>query len=341
TTIWSDTGQSWAVVGGAPDGDNPDLSLQAMAVLDGVAIGVGAYDGATARLYRSEDLGASWEIRRLPADEGTVQISGYFVSNDDSGFIVSGFGTKSSFDNNVTLYLWESPDGLEWTVDRVADMGGEFTFTETIATVDGVTVLLAQTFDDRLLAFEQTRGEEEWDQFDLTPVLADQAGITADLVNATFVASHVVGGQLNVWWRFNNGNRGDVLEVAAAVVRRTGPGEWEAIPISGVAPVTVTATTSDGFVGTAHLATLGVPPELGVPLETTSIVVSADGIEWWEIARFEGVALQVLHETGPSQFIVSGAETAINNQGYVYTTGGGIWNITLTDPLDQILRPDG
>ena len=322
------------------DGDNPDLSLQAMTVLDGAAIGVGAYDGATARLYRSEDLGASWGIRQLPADEGTVQISGYFVSNDDSGFIVSGVGTKSSFDNNVTLYLWESPDGLEWAVDHVADMGGEFTFTETITTFDGVTVLLAQTFDDRLLAFEQTSGEEGWDQFDLTPILADQAGITADLVNATFVASHIVDGRLNVWWRFDNGNRGDVLEVAAAVVRRIGPGEWEAIPIIGVAPVTVTATTS-GFVGTAHLATLGVPPELGVPLETTSIVVSADGIEWWEIARFEGVALQALHETGPGQFIASGAETAINNQGYVYTTGEGIWNITLTDPLDQILRPDG
>jgi len=130
------------------------------------------------------------------------------------------------------------------------------------------------------------------------------------------------------------------VEMAAAVVRRTGPGEWEAIPIVGVAPVTVTAT-SDGFVGTAHLVTLGVPPELGVPLETTSIVASADGVEWREIARFDGVALEALHETAPGQFIASGAETATNNQGYVYTTGGGIWNITLADPLDQIIRPDG
>ena len=88
-------------------------------------------------------------------------------------------------------------------------------------------------------------------------------------------------------------------------------------------------------------ATLGVPPELGILLETTSIVASADGVEWREIARFDGVALEVLHETAPGQFIASGAETATNNQGYVYTTGGGIWNITLTDPFDQIIRPDG
>ncbi|MCH7845994.1 MAG: hypothetical protein IH850_09215 [Acidobacteria bacterium] len=332
TTIWSNDGESWAIVGGAPDGDD---SLQALAVLDGVAIGVGAYDGATARLYRSEDLGATWEIRQLPSDEGTVRTSGYFVSTDDSGFIISGVGTKSSFDSDVTLYLWKSPDGLDWTVDRVADMGGEFLFAESVTAVDGATVLLAQTFDDRLLAFEQATGEERWEQFDLTPVLADQAGITAELQNATLVGVHIVDGQLNAWWRFNNGNRGDVLEEAAAVVKRTGPGEWEAIPIIGLAPATVTST-SDGFVGTAHLDT-----ELGTYPEGTSIVASADGVEWREIARFTGVALEALHETGPGEFIASGAETAINDEGHVYVTAGGVWKITLTDNLERIIQPDG
>jgi hypothetical protein len=268
----------------------------------------------------------------LPADAGTVQIVPQVLSTDDSGFIVSGVGTTSTFDEDVTIYLWTSLDGIQWTVDRVADMGSEFTYTEIVASVDGATVLLAQVSDGPLLAFEQRSDKDGWDQVDLTPVLADQAGIDADMRNVSFVGANVADGQLSVWWSFNNGNLGDVFEQTTAVVRRTGPNTWEATAISGIAPVTMTVTTG-GFIGTAHRDN-----SFFTTPAATSIVASADGIEWQEISRFDGVALGTLVETGPGEFIASGVETAIHDDGYVNATGSGIWRITLTDSLDAIIR---
>ena len=37
----------------------------------------------------------------------------------------------------------------------------------------------------------------------------------------------------------------------------------------------------------------------------------------------------------------SGAEMAVHDEGYVYVTGGGIWHIALTDPLDTTVRQGG
>jgi hypothetical protein len=333
TTVRSTNGETWDVVGGGPEGDD---SLLAFTTVDGVAIAVGAHDGATARLYRSEDLGATWEIRELPADEGTTRIVVHVVSTDDFGFIVAGVGTTSSFDNDNTLYVWRSPDGIEWTVDRVADMGAEFTFAESITSMEGATIVVAQTFSDRLLAFEHDNGEEEWALVDLTPILKDEAGISSDLVNATFVSALNIDGDLSVWWQFNNGGLGGVFEEAAAVVTRTGPGPWTAGRIDGLAPASVTSTAV-GFMGTAYPGT-----DIGTPAAASSLLVSVDGLAWHEIARFDGVALGALHQIQPGEFIATGTSTVVRGEGdeaYVDVTGGGIWHITFTRPLDEIINP--
>jgi hypothetical protein len=330
STIWSRDAKTWVVGGATLEGDD---WITSFAARGDTAVAVGARDGRPGRLYRSEERGSGWETFELPADDGTLAVAVHVVVTDDAGFVALGVGTKSTFDDNVTLYLWTSADGIEWTVERVAEMGGEFTYAETVANVDGATVVLAQTFADRILAFERTGGGDAWSRTDLSSILAVQAGITPDLINAAFSGEATMDGKLTTWWTFDDGKVG-APKAAAAVLRRTGPGSWEALPVAGEAPTTITRT-GHMILGTAHVdATPGIQPG------STSLVASTDGVDWQEFARFDGVALETLVEIGPGLFLTSGAETEANPDGFPRVAAGAVWNVILPDDLNTIIQAD-
>lgn len=319
----TDGGESWQLVGGPPQDEE---ALVAAASGDGVLVAIGARDGAGARLYRSEDQGASWELQDLPARAGTVRVVPHVISYQDSGFLVAGVGTTGSFDTDVTIYLWSSPDGRNWEFEPVADMGAEFTYIDSVELIEDAVVLLSQTGDDsarRLLAFERPEGADAWSQVDLTPIVQDQGGISPELVNIHLNGAGTLDGDLLAWWSFDRGME-DEPERAAVVTRRTARGAWEASPIRGIAPETVTSI-GDGFlVGTSYQGEMTpyIEPRF------TAIVSSVDGISWEEIGRFQGIALGRLRETTPNLLLASGKE--VEAEGFGQVASSGIWKVELT-----------
>jgi len=320
----ADGGESWRVVGGAPAGEEAVVSAAANG---DVLVAIAAHGGTGGGLYRSTDDGGTWELQDLPALPGTVQIAPQTVTHNEAGFVVAGTGTTSTFDDEVTLYLWKSSDGQTWDFEHVADLGAEFIYIESVEAIDDSVVLLTRTGDDfatRLLGFERQREVDVWSQVDLTPIVQSQAGISVEPSNERLIGAGIVDGELLAWWSFDNGLE-DTFEKQSAVTRRTAEGEWDANRISGIAPETIT-TTSDGvLVGTSH------PGEMAPYIEPrfTAIVVSTDGISWQEIGRFQGVALGKLKETGPNLFLASGKE--VENEGSGRVPSSGIWKVQLTE----------
>lgn len=308
-----DGGQSWQVVGGVPDGQE---AITSAASNGDVLLVIAAHGGAAGGLYRSTDNGATWESHDFPAAPQTVTYNG-------ARFVVAGTGTRSA-DSGVSVYVWTSVDGQTWESEQVADMGAERIHIESVeAMVDGL-VLLARSADDfatRLLAFEQSEGGE-WSQVDLTGIIQNQAGISMEPSNENLIGAAIIAGELSAWWTFDpvTGDRGEKQTVAT---RLTADREWGATHLPGIAPETVTPTSNGLLVGTSH------PGEQTPYIEPrfTAIIASADGVNWQEIGRFQGIALGQLKEIGPNLFLASGKEVDQEDPGRVPSSG--IWEVEL------------
>ena len=323
-----DGGKNWDVSGGAPPGDD---SLIVTEAAEGILLGVGAHDGASSRLYRSADYGASWEQVELPVPPEVVQVVPHVIANRGGEFVIAGVGTQSSFDSDVTLYLWRSPDAFAWDFEQVADLDGEFAYSEAVEVADDSLVIVARIANDTstptLLAFEETAGG--WNRTDLTPTFEAQAGLTSDLINAQLKGVGVVDERLHTWWGFDDGAG---APDTTAVAYRTEAGVWEAESVTGVAPETITVTP-EGLIGTAHPGTLAPSVTPGF----TAIVASRDGISWSELGRFEGLFLRQLRHIDDRLLLVAGNETALNDEGFVTVPSAGIWDVTLSQDLADLL----
>jgi hypothetical protein len=69
----------------------------------------------------------------------------------------------------------------------------------------------------------------------------------------------------------------------------------------------------------------------------TAIVASRDGISWSEIGRFEGLFLRQLRHIDDRLLLVAGNETALNDEGFVTVPSAGIWDVTLSQDLADLL----
>lgn len=323
-----DDGKTWEVSGGAPSGDD---SLIVTDAAEGMLIGVGAHDGASSRLYRSADDGATWKQVELPVPPEVVQVVPHLIAHRGGEFVIAGVGTQSSFDSDVTLYLWRSPDALAWDFEQVADLDGEFAYSEAVQIAGDSLVIISRIANDSstptLLAFEETASG--WNQTDLTPTIEARADLTSDLINARLNGVGVVDERLHTWWSFDDG-AGDAG--ASVVAFRTETGIWEAKPVVGVAPETITVTP-EGLIGTAHPGTLAPYVTPGF----TAIVASSDGISWNEIGRLEGLFLRQLRYIDNRLLIAAGNETEPNDEGFVTVPSAGIWEVALLHDLTELL----
>jgi hypothetical protein len=307
----ADGGESWQLVGGVPDGEE---AVTSAAANGDVLLVIAAHGGAGGGLYRSTDLGATWELQKLPTSPRAVAYTG-------GRFVVAGTG---SADAGVGVHVWKSVDGQTWESEQVADVGVELIYIESVEAMDDGLVLLARTGDDfatRLLAFEQSGGGA-WSHVDLTPIIQNQAGISIEPSNENLIGAAIIDGELSAWWTFDPAT-GDPAEKQTVVTRLTADGEWEATHLPGIAPETVTPTSNGLLVGTSH------PGEQTPYIEPrfTAIVASADGVNWEEIGRFQGIALGQLEEIGPNLFLASGKEVDQEEPGKVPSSG--IWKIEL------------
>lgn len=323
----ADGGDTWQVTGSSPLGDDSLIETEAA---DGVLLAVGAHDGASSRLYRSADYGATWEPFELPAPPEIVQGSGFVVQYAD-GWVISGVGTQSSFDDDASLFVWRSQDTLNWEFEEVIDLEGRFAYIDVVEVVDDRLVVISRVAQDtelELFAMEET--DDGWSRTELTPILESQAGLTSEPVNTLPKGAGIVGNRLHAWWSFTDG-MGNLQ--TSATVYRTGLGEWDAEPLAGVAPETVTITPN-GLVGTAH-------PETNAPMMTpgfTAIVASIDGITWSEIGRVDGLYLQQLRQLDDRHFIAAGNVTEATEGGFTVPSLG-IWELGLSDDLADMLGP--
>lgn len=331
----ADGGDTWEETGSSPSGDDSLILTEAA---DGTLLAVGAHDGASSRLYRSGDYGATWEQFEVPTPSGIDQIVAGDIAHRAGQWIIAGVATQSSFDNHAVMYVWKSPDAANWDFEEVADLEGRFAYIDAVEVVDNRVVVLARSAQDTALdLFAMEEADAGWSRTELTPILESQAGLPSKPVNTLPKGAGIVGDRLHAWWSFADGSFNHLL---AATVYRTGPGEWGAEPTTGVAPETVTIT-ADGLIGTAHPGTL-------VPTLTpgfTAIVTSNDGITWSEIGRVDGLYLRQLAQMDNGQFIAAGNETEATDEEEATDEGvtvpsSGIWNIELSDdPADTLGSP--
>lgn len=323
-----DGGDTWEMTGSSPSGDDILILTEAA---DGTLLAVGAHDGASSRLYRSGDYGATWEQFEVPAPPEIDQIVAGDIAHRAGQWIIAGVATQGSFDNDVAMYVWKSPDAVNWEFEEVADLEGRFAYIDAVEVVDNRVVVLARSAQDTaldLFAMEET--DAGWSRTELTPILESQAGLPSEPVNTLPKGAGIVGDRLHVWWSFADGSFNHLL---AATVYRTGPDQWTAEPTTGVAPETVTITT-DGLVGTAHPGTL-------VPTLTpgfTAIVTSIDGVTWSEIGRVDGLYLRQLAQMDNGLFIAAGNKTEATDEGFTVPSSG-IWEVGLSDDLADMLGP--
>ena len=322
-----DDGKTWEVSGGAPSGDD---SLIVTEAAEGMIVAVGAHDGASARLYRSADDGATWEQFEPPLPPEVIRAGAFVIAHLGEEFLIAGVGTQSSFDSDVTLYLWRSSDTLSWEVEQVADLGASFAYSEAVQTVDDRLVIIARIANDistpTLLAFEETASE--WRQIDLSPIVWAQAGLPSDLINAQLKGVGIIDERVHTWWGFDDGAG---ASTTMAMANQTGSGEWEAESVTGVLPETITITP-DGLIGTAH-------PGAQAPWLTpgfTAIVASNDGITWSELGRLDGLFLQQLRHIDNRLLISAGNETEPGDEGFTVPSSG-IWEIELSRNLAELI----
>ena len=322
-----DDGKTWEVSGGAPSGDD---SLIVTEAAEGMLVAVGAHDGASSRLYRSADDGASWEQFQLPLPPEVNQAGAFVIGHMGEEFLIAGVATQSSFDSDVTLYLWRSSDTLSWEVEQVASLGADFAYSEAVQIVDDRLVIIARIANDTstptLLAFEET--DREWSRIDLSPIVWAQAGLPSDLVNAQMKGVGTIDERVHTWWGFDDGSG---ASTTMAVANQTGSGVWEAEYVTGVIPETITVTP-DGLIGTAHPGTFAPAMTPGF----TAIVASSDGISWSEIGRLDGLFLRQLRHIGGRLLIAAGNETEPTVEGFTVPTSG-IWEIELSRDLAELL----
>ena len=317
----SDGGDTWEVTGSSPPGDDSLIRTEAA---DGMLLAVGAHDGSSSRLYRSADYGATWEQFELPAPPETGGVVTGVIAHRADEWIISGVGADS------TLYVWRSSDAVNWEFEEVIDLEGGFAYTDALEVVDDRLVIISRIAQDTaltLFALEET--DDGWARTELTPILESQAGLPSEFVNAFPKKAGVVGGRLQAWWSFDDASGGQQL---AATAYRTGLGEWQAEPLVGVAPETVTITP-DGLVGTAH-------PGADAPMLTpgfTAIVVSNDGITWDEVGRIHGLYLRQLRQLDDRHLIAAGNETELTEEGLTVPSSG-IWEVVLSDDIPNLLE---
>lgn len=322
----ADGGDTWEVTGSSPSGDDSLILTEAA---HGTLLALGAHDGASSRLYRSADYGATWDQFELPAPPETGGVVPGVIAHRAGGWIIAGVATQSSFDTDAAMYVWKSPDAVDWEFEEVADLEGRLAYIDAVEVVDNRVVVLSRSAQDtelNLFAMEET--DDGWSRTELTPILESQAGLPSQPVNALPKGAGIVGDRLHVWWSFADGSFDHLL---AATVYRTGPGQWRAEPTTGVAPETVTITT-DGLIGTAHPGTLA-------PMSTpgfTAIVASNDGITWSEVGRVDGLYLGQLAQRDDGQFLATGNETEPTEEGFTVPSSG-IWDIALSEEIASSL----
>lgn len=322
----ADGGNTWEETGSSPSGDDSLILTEAG---DGTLLAVGAHDGASSRLYRSKDYGATWQQFEVPAPPGIDQIVAGDIAHRAGQWIIAGVATQSSFGNHAVMYVWKSPDAANWDFEKVADLEGRFAYIDAVEVVDNRVVVLARSAQDTalgLFAMEET--DAGWSRTELTPILESQAGLPSEPVNTLFKGSGILGDRLHVWWSFADGSFNHLL---ATTVYRTGQGEWSAEPTTGVAPETVTITT-DGLIGTAHPGTLAPTLTPGF----TAIATSNNGVTWSEIGRVEGLYLRQLARVDDGLFIAAGNEIKTSDEGLTVPSSG-IWKVELSDDVADTL----
>jgi hypothetical protein len=292
-------------------------------------VAVGAHDGASSRLYRSPDDGATWEQFQLPLPPEVIGVGAFVIAHLGEEFLIAGVGTESSFDTDVTLYLWRSSDTLSWEVEQVANLGADFAYSEAVQIVDDRLVIIARIANDTstptLLAFEETGNE--WGRIDLSPIVWAETGHTSDLVNAQLKGVGTIDERVHTWWGSDDGSGASIM----AAAKQTGSGEWEAESVTGVIPETITITP-DGLIGTAHPGTFAPSMTPGF----TAIVASDDGISWSEIGRLDGLFLRQLRHIDGRLLIAAGNETEPSDEGFTVPTSG-IWEIELSRDLAELI----
>jgi hypothetical protein len=256
-------------------------------------------------------------------------VGAFVIAHLGEEFLIAGVGTESSFDTDVTLYLWRSSDTLSWEVEQVANLGADFAYSEAVQIVDDRLVIIARIANDTstptLLAFEETGNE--WGRIDLSPIVWAETGHTSDLVNAQLKGVGTIDERVHTWWGSDDGSGASIM----AAAKQTGSGEWEAESVTGVIPETITITP-DGLIGTAHPGTFAPSMTPGF----TAIVASDDGISWSEIGRLDGLFLRQLRHIDGRLLIAAGNETEPSDEGFTVPTSG-IWEIELSRDLAELI----
>lgn len=323
-----DEGDTWEVTGGSPSGDDSLIITEAA---NGTLLAVGAHDGASSRLYRSDDYGATWEQFELPVPPEVVQAGAFVIAHWRGEFFIAGVGTQGSFDSDVTLYLWRSSDAVDWEFEEVIDLEGRFAYSEAVQIVDDRLVIISRIANDTsiptLLAFEETASG--WNQVDLSSIIWPQAGLSSDLINAQLKGVGIIDERVHTWWGFDSGTG---ASTSMAMAYQTESGLWKAESVTGVLPETITIT-NDRLIGTAHPGTFAPSMTPGF----TAIVVSSEGVSWTEIGRVDGLYLRQIRPVDDTRFIAAGNETEPSGEGFTVPSSG-MWEIELSEDIANILN---
>ncbi len=324
-----DSGITWTETAPLPDSD----VITKLAGWDRTLVAIGTNDVPSSSLYVSHDRGEAWTSVDLPVPEGVVGWVPQELAVRDGEVLLAGAGTTTSFDDDTRVYVWRSNvgGGSAWTVEEVAQMGSDFTIAEAIVWIGLEPVVLAQTFSNRILAFESQSGS--WRIVDVGSVVANQAAIGPEMGDITLAGADVIGDEAFVWWRFEDG-AGDT---AAVLARRSEEFGWEAK--RDIGPDGEQPTISDHVlrVDGAYIAIGHLETPRGVPATSSSILVSYSGLGWLEIARIGGVDLTNLVAIDTLEFLAVGNETQELEGGGTAWTALGAWTLEITNPVTDLL----
>lgn len=322
-------GQNWRVVTETVSGEH---HFGPTAVSGDAVLSLGATGGATTTVYRSADRGATWAPVDLPLPDGlTMIVAQRLFTAADGTLVAAGVGTPSTLDDAASLLVWRSGDGAAWSVEVLGSFERQVVHAVGVAEVDGRMVVFGHGAQDppALPVYEEQGPGGPWVRTDLLPVLATQGEYDDRFVNRVFAGSAIVDGHLLAWWSFDNGE-GDTFTRGAAVTRRSRAGTWEAKPVTGPLPEAV-AVVDGGVVGVAF------PGDPNVERADTVLVGSRSGVNWAELARYEGMVLHQLAATGPQQVVAAGVRTSRHPDGYVVPGDGVVRAIDLGAPLTGLL----
>ncbi len=326
SVLVSDDGFGWRRTGGRPDGEEALLSV---ALQDDRLVGIGATDGNHSAVYRSDDLGTSWELVDLPLGDDVVQTSAQAVFADDDGFVVAGMTTTSDFDSQVSFVVWESSNGNEWTVEQAADLGRDFATVEAVVGADGRRFVVLRTFGRRILIVDDRGESGDWSTTDITEIVRRAPATSFEFVNTQLLYAVVDGGQLTTWWSLMNNGEYEDLKVSVVVAEQQIGGRWEAFETDGPAPARV-AWFGDRYIGFAQTTT-----PFTTSTEPAKLITSNDGRTWTSVGELPGVELIRMEAVDDRTVLLVGNETSIDSEGNSVVDAGVMW----TALVDDLINP--